>query len=100
VLAFLDINPLSVGHTLVIPKYCAQRTHQLPEDVMSEVGKALQVGVFRCFCCFFFNPSDRKCRWPSSRPPKLKIITYSRTTALLPIKVCLFPPFFFLFFCF
>jgi diadenosine tetraphosphate (Ap4A) HIT family hydrolase len=43
VLAFLDINPLSVGHTLVIPKYCAQRTHQLPEDVMGEVGKALQV---------------------------------------------------------
>lgn len=42
VLAFLDINALSKGHTLVIPKHCAARTHELPEEFMGEVGKALQ----------------------------------------------------------
>ena len=42
VLAFLDINALSRGHTLVIPKHHAERTHQLPEEFMGEVGKALQ----------------------------------------------------------
>jgi diadenosine tetraphosphate (Ap4A) HIT family hydrolase len=43
VLAFLDINALSPGHTLVIPKYHAERTHQLPADVMGEVGRAIHV---------------------------------------------------------
>ena len=43
VLAFMDINALSRGHTLVIPKHHAVRTHELPTDVMSEVGKALSV---------------------------------------------------------
>ena len=43
VLAFLDINGLSKGHTLVIPKYHAQKTHELPAESLSEVGKALGV---------------------------------------------------------
>lgn len=43
VLAFLDINALSSGHTLVIPKHHAERTHQLPVDVMGEVGRAIHV---------------------------------------------------------
>lgn len=43
VLAFLDINGLSKGHTLVIPKYHAQKTHEIPAEYMGEVGKALAV---------------------------------------------------------
>ena len=31
-LAFLDINPCSPGHTLIIPKLHAQRLEELPED--------------------------------------------------------------------
>jgi galactose-1-phosphate uridylyltransferase len=31
VLAFLDINALSEGHTLVVPKHHAEMTHQLPQ---------------------------------------------------------------------
>ena len=29
-LAFLDINPISVGHTLIIPKYHSSKINQLP----------------------------------------------------------------------
>ncbi|KAJ3285786.1 Adenosine 5'-monophosphoramidase [Rhizoclosmatium sp. JEL0117] len=36
-LAFLDINPLSAGHTLVIPKYHAQFMHQLPDESLAEI---------------------------------------------------------------
>ncbi|KAJ3227380.1 Adenosine 5'-monophosphoramidase, partial [Chytriomyces hyalinus] len=36
-LAFLDINPLAKGHTLVIPKYHAQFTHQLPDESLAEL---------------------------------------------------------------
>lgn len=43
VLAFLDINALSGGHTLVVPKHHAERTHELPTDVMGEIGRALQL---------------------------------------------------------
>jgi len=37
VLAFLDINPLSKGHTLVIPKYHAEKIHELPDQYMSDI---------------------------------------------------------------
>ncbi|KAJ3012582.1 UNVERIFIED_CONTAM: Adenosine 5'-monophosphoramidase [Siphonaria sp. JEL0065] len=36
-LAFLDINPLSSGHTLVIPKYHAQFMHQLPDESLADL---------------------------------------------------------------
>ncbi|KAI9350256.1 hit domain-containing protein [Obelidium mucronatum] len=36
-LAFLDINPLSAGHTLVIPKYHAQFLHQLPDENLADI---------------------------------------------------------------
>lgn len=42
-LAFLDINPLSHGHTLVIPKYHAQKVHEVPVEAMAELGKQLVV---------------------------------------------------------
>lgn len=41
VLAFLDINPLSGGHTLVIPKEPAATLDQLSDDSAAAVGRAL-----------------------------------------------------------
>ncbi|KAG0165810.1 Adenosine 5'-monophosphoramidase [Apophysomyces sp. BC1034] len=35
--AFLDINPLSEGHALVIPKYHAEFVHQLPDDHLADI---------------------------------------------------------------
>ncbi|CAO3695112.1 unnamed protein product [Rhizopus stolonifer] len=35
--AFLDINPLSEGHALVIPKYHGQFFHQIPDDVLADM---------------------------------------------------------------
>ncbi len=39
VLAFLDINPLAEGHTLVIPKRCVARLDQLAADEAAELGR-------------------------------------------------------------
>ncbi len=39
VLAFLDINPLSEGHTLVIPKRPVERLEDLPPDEAAELGR-------------------------------------------------------------
>ena len=41
VLAFLDINPLSRGHTLVIPKQAVERVDQLSEESGAAIGRAL-----------------------------------------------------------
>lgn len=41
VLAFLDINPLSRGHTLVIPKEPAETMDQLSEDSAAALGRVL-----------------------------------------------------------
>ena len=41
VLAFLDVNPLSEGHTLVIPKEPAQTLDKLSDDAAAAIGKAL-----------------------------------------------------------
>lgn len=41
VLAFLDINPLSPGHTLVIPKEPAETLDQLSEDSAAALGRVL-----------------------------------------------------------
>ena len=43
VLAFLDIGPISDGHTLVIPKRHYARLDQTPPEVMVEIAKALPV---------------------------------------------------------
>ncbi|KAK6582596.1 hypothetical protein PZA11_005004 [Diplocarpon coronariae] len=37
VLAFLDINPLSRGHTLVIPKFHGEKLTDVPDDQLSEI---------------------------------------------------------------
>lgn len=36
-LAFLDINPIAEGHILIIPKYHAERLHQVPSEYLSEL---------------------------------------------------------------
>lgn len=41
VLAFLDINPLSHGHTLLIPKEPAERLEQLSDESAAAIGRAL-----------------------------------------------------------
>ncbi len=41
VFAFLDIAPLSKGHTLVIPKEAVAYLHELSEDSAKALGKAL-----------------------------------------------------------
>jgi len=37
VLAFLDINPLSKGHALVIPKYHGEKLVDIPDDHLGEI---------------------------------------------------------------
>ncbi|KAK2628873.1 hypothetical protein QTJ16_001976 [Diplocarpon rosae] len=37
VLAFLDINPLSRGHALVVPKFHGEKLTDIPDDQLSEV---------------------------------------------------------------
>lgn len=41
VFAFLDIGPLSEGHTLVIPKERKAQLHQLSDESAAAVGRAL-----------------------------------------------------------
>jgi histidine triad (HIT) family protein len=41
VLAFLDIGPLSEGHTLLIPRERAQRLDQLSDESAAALGRAL-----------------------------------------------------------
>ncbi|KAI9495466.1 HIT-like domain-containing protein [Zychaea mexicana] len=35
--AFLDINPISEGHCLVIPKYHGEFFHQIPDDYLADI---------------------------------------------------------------
>jgi histidine triad (HIT) family protein len=41
VLAFLDVNPLSPGHTLVIPKQAVETLDQLSDDDAAAIGRVL-----------------------------------------------------------
>jgi histidine triad (HIT) family protein len=41
VLAFLDINPLSPGHTLVIPKERKAQLHELSDESAAALGRVL-----------------------------------------------------------
>jgi len=41
VLAFLDINPVSPGHTLVIPKETAETLDKLSDDAAGALGRVL-----------------------------------------------------------
>lgn len=41
VLAFLDIGPISDGHTLVIPKQHFEKLHDCPSELLGRVGSRL-----------------------------------------------------------
>jgi len=41
VLAFLDINPVSDGHTLVVPKQHFERLHDCPAELLGQVCSCL-----------------------------------------------------------
>lgn len=41
VLAFLDINPLSKGHTLVIPKEAKAYLHELSDETAAALGRVM-----------------------------------------------------------
>jgi histidine triad (HIT) family protein len=41
VLAFLDVNPLSRGHTLVIPKQAKAHMHELSDESAAAIGRVL-----------------------------------------------------------
>ena len=43
VLAFLDINPVNPGHTLVIPKKHYELIEQVPEELLAELMKAVKL---------------------------------------------------------
>ena len=70
VLAFLDINPVSRGHVLVIPKEPAVTLDKLSDDAAAAVGRALPkiaravlaaTGAKACGAC-----SHQKSRWSGS----------------------------------
>ncbi|KAI0671188.1 HIT-like protein [Trametes maxima] len=37
IFSFLDIGPLSKGHALIIPKYHAEKLHQVPDEYFADV---------------------------------------------------------------
>ena len=41
VYSFLDINPISLGHTLVIPREAKARLHELSDESSAAIGRAL-----------------------------------------------------------
>lgn len=41
-LAFLDIKPINLGHTLLIPKAHYKNLFELPENLLAEVGLKIQ----------------------------------------------------------
>lgn len=58
VLAFLDIQPLSRGHVLVIPKQRAAQLHELDEEHAAALGRALPRvarAVMRATGCEHYN---------------------------------------------
>ena len=41
VLAFLDIGPISDGHTLVIPKHHYEKLHECPTELLAQIASRL-----------------------------------------------------------
>ncbi len=39
ILVFLDINPIGIGHTLIIPKEHYENIHDIPEEILIEICK-------------------------------------------------------------
>ncbi len=43
ILAFLDINPINFGHTLIIPKQHYREFHEIPDEISKELITATSV---------------------------------------------------------
>ena len=55
-LAFLDVNPVSRGHILVIPKHCGgSRLHQIPAEYAAECINTLQTLADRLYSDCAYN---------------------------------------------
>ena len=64
VLAFLDINPLSHGHTLVVPKESAETLDRLSDESAAALGRVLPR-----LCVKFQKRLVRmRPRWATMRP--------------------------------
>jgi histidine triad (HIT) family protein len=53
-LAFLDINPLVEGHTLVIPKFEVDKFFDIPDDYLEEIflfSKPIAKAIEKAFTC-------------------------------------------------
>ena len=57
ILAFLDINPQSTGHTLVIPKYHAAKNHELPVQYQQALGQGIGI-VSKALVAFYNDKLD------------------------------------------
>lgn len=58
VIAFLDINPLTYGHTLVVPKIHCKNLLEIPGDYFSEIMESIQIiskGLVNSFTLEGFN---------------------------------------------
>ncbi len=58
VIAFLDINPLTYGHTLVVPKIHCKNLLEIPCDYFSEIMESIQIiskGLVNSFTLEGFN---------------------------------------------
>ncbi|OLL25952.1 Hit family protein 1 [Neolecta irregularis DAH-3] len=52
--AFMDIQPLSKGHALIIPKYHAEKLHELPHDTLSDI-LPMAVQIAKAIGCENYN---------------------------------------------
>ncbi len=41
VLAFMDIGPISDGHTLIVPRHHYEKVHECPPEVLADIGSRL-----------------------------------------------------------
>ena len=70
VLAFLDINPLSAGHTLVVPKEPAETLDRLSDESAAALGRVLPRlcrAVVAATGVKEYNQKDRRINLLSSR---------------------------------
>jgi len=99
--SFLDIGPLSKGHSLVIPKYHAEKLHELPDEYLKDAlplakklaiaigaenynllqnnGKIAHQVVPHVHFHIIPKPSDSKTEglgieWPTTSPPKEELV--------------------------
>ena len=70
VFSFLDINPCSVGHTLVVPKEQCASLDELSDEASAAVGRVLpRLSRAVLACLLYTSPSPRDqrgSRMPSS----------------------------------